>query len=96
MFFKHKEGNKVDPTLYKSLVGSLRYLTCTRPDILYAVGVVSRYLENPTITHLKEVKRTLRYLKGTTNFGLYYYVSNDYKLIGYNDSDWSGDMCRDS
>ena len=84
---KHEEGNKVDPTLYKSLVGSLCYLTCTRPDILYAVGVVSRYMENPTRTHLKAAKRILRYLKGITKFGLYYYVSNYYKLVGYNDSD---------
>ena len=65
---KHEKGNKVDPTLYKSLVGSLRYLTCTRPNILYAVGVVNRYMENPT-THLKVAKRILRYLKGTIDFG---------------------------
>nr|KYP66220.1 Retrovirus-related Pol polyprotein from transposon TNT 1-94 [Cajanus cajan] len=89
---KDEEGEKVDPTLYKSLVGSLRYLTCTRPDILYAVGVVSRYMEAPTTTHLKTAKRILRYIKGTTSFGLYYSNSNDYKLVGYSDSDWSGDM----
>ena len=45
---KHEEGNKGNPTLYKSLVESIRYLTCTRPDILYVVGVVNRYMENPT------------------------------------------------
>ena len=84
---KHEKGNKVDPTLYKSLVGSLRYLTCIRLDILYAVEVVSRYMENPTTTHLKVAKVILLYLKGTTDFGLYYYVSNDYKLVGYSDSD---------
>ena len=89
---KHEKGNKVDPTLYKSLVGSLHYLTCTRPDILYAVGVVSRYMENPTTTHLKATKRILRYLKGTTDFGLYYSVFYYYKLFGYSDSGWSRDM----
>ena len=89
---KHEEGNKVDPTLYKSLMGSLHYLTCTRPDILYAIGVVSRYMENPTTTHLKVAKRILHYLKGTTDFGLYYSIPNDYKLVGYSDSDWSGEM----
>jgi len=88
---KHEEGETVDPSLFKSLVGSLRYLTCTRPDILYAVGVVSRYMEHPTTTHLKAAKRILRYIKGTTNLGLYYSVSNDYKLVGYCDSDWGGD-----
>ena len=87
---KHEEGNKVDPILYKNIVGSLHYLTCIKPDILYAIGVVSRYMENPTTTiHLKAAKRILRYLKGTIDFGLYYSVSNDYKLVGYSDSDWS-------
>ncbi|KAG6498153.1 hypothetical protein ZIOFF_046062 [Zingiber officinale] len=60
---KHDEEEKVDPTFFKSLVESLRYLTCTRPDILYAVGLVSRYMEDPTTTHLKIAKRILRYIK---------------------------------
>ncbi|KAM2708962.1 hypothetical protein EV2_046705 [Malus domestica] len=88
---KHDEGESVDPTCFKSLVRSLRYLTCTRPDILYAVRLVSRYMENPTTTHLKTTKRILRYLKGTVNFGLFYSSSDNYKLVGYNDSDWVGD-----
>ncbi|XP_070675755.1 secreted RxLR effector protein 161-like [Malus domestica] len=88
---KHDEGESVDPTFFKSLVGSLRYLTCTRPDILYVVGLVSRYMENPTTTHLKTTKIILRYLKGTVNFGLFYSSSNNYKLVGYSDSDWAGD-----
>ncbi|KAG6504248.1 hypothetical protein ZIOFF_036579 [Zingiber officinale] len=61
---KHDKEEKVDPTFFKSLVGSLRYLTCTRPDILYVVGLVSRYMEDPTTTHLKIAKRILRYIKG--------------------------------
>ncbi|XP_070664609.1 uncharacterized mitochondrial protein AtMg00810-like [Malus domestica] len=64
---KHDEGESVDPTFFKSLGGSLRYLTCTKPDILYAVGLVSRYMENPTTTHLKTAKRILRYLKGDSD-----------------------------
>ncbi|KAG6512606.1 hypothetical protein ZIOFF_030731 [Zingiber officinale] len=60
---KHDDEEKVIPTFFKSLVGSLRYLTCTRPDILYAVGLVSRYMEDPTTTHLKIAKRILRYIK---------------------------------
>ncbi|KAM1937502.1 hypothetical protein FF1_015220 [Malus domestica] len=56
---KHDEGESVDPTFFKSLVGSLCYLTCTRPDILYVVGLVSRYMENPTTTLLKTAKRIL-------------------------------------
>ena len=89
---KHDEGGKVDPTLFKSLVGSLRYLTCTRPDILYAVGIVSRFMEAPTTTHFKTAKRILRYIKGTTNYGLFYSSSNNYEIVGYSDSDWSGDL----
>ncbi|KAG6499007.1 hypothetical protein ZIOFF_038763 [Zingiber officinale] len=60
---EHDEEEKVNPTCFKSLVGSLRYLTCTRPDILYAIGLVSRYIEDPTTTHLKIAKRILRYIK---------------------------------
>ncbi|KAG6509927.1 hypothetical protein ZIOFF_027935 [Zingiber officinale] len=89
---KHDKEEKVDPTFFKSLVGSLRYLTCTRPDILYAVGLVSRYMEDPTTTHLKIAKRILRYIKGMIDFGLLYSTSNHFKLEGYSDSDWGGDI----
>ncbi|XP_048432206.1 uncharacterized mitochondrial protein AtMg00810-like [Pyrus x bretschneideri] len=88
---KHDKGESVDPTFFKSLVGSLRYLTCIRPDIPYVVGLVSRYMENPTTTHLKTTKRILRYLKVTVNFGLFYSSSDNYKLARYSDSDWAGD-----
>ena len=89
---RHENGEKVDPTFFKSLVGSLRYLTCTRPDILFGVGLVSRYMEAPTFSHLKAAKRILRYIKGTLEHGLLYSFSNDFKLLGYCDSDWAGDV----
>jgi len=89
---KYGEGEKFDPTFFKSLVGSLQYLTCTRPDILYTIGQVSRYMEAPTNTHLKTTKRIFRYMKCTINFGLFYSSSIDFKLVGYSDSDWAGDM----
>ncbi|KAH9650236.1 hypothetical protein KPL70_026291 [Citrus sinensis] len=60
--------------------------------ILYAVGLVSRYMENPKTTHFKAAKRIIRDIKGTTNFGLLYSFSNDYKLVGYSDNDWGGDV----
>jgi len=82
----------VDPTIFRSLVGSLRYSTCTRPDILYGVGLVSRYMESPTITHSKAAKLILHYVKGTIDFGLLYPSSNGFKLVGYSDSDWGGDV----
>jgi len=89
---KFDEGEKVDPIFFKSLVGSLRYLTCTRPDILFAVRVVSRFMEAPTSTHLKVTRRILRYLKGTIDIGLFYSSSNDFNLMGFCDSDYAGDI----
>ncbi|BBG98714.1 ADP glucose pyrophosphorylase large subunit 1, partial [Prunus dulcis] len=73
----------VDATEYKQLVGSLLYLTATRPDLMYAVGLISRYMEKPTEMHLQAAKRILRYLKGTMELG-----------IGYKkgDSDYAGDV----
>ncbi|KAJ7964061.1 Retrovirus-related Pol polyprotein from transposon TNT 1-94 [Quillaja saponaria] len=89
---KHDVGEKVDPTLFRSLVGSLRYLTCTRPDILYVVGVVSLYMESPTSTHMKTAKRILRYLRGTLDYGLFYSSSHIIDLVGYCDSDFAEDL----
>ncbi|GKV53076.1 hypothetical protein SLEP1_g59622 [Rubroshorea leprosula] len=89
---KYDESTKVDPSLYRSLVGNLRYLTYTRPDILYGVGLVSRYMEAPTSTHMKMAKRVLRYIKGTIDYGLTYSFSTNFKLYGYSDNDWGGDV----
>ena len=84
---KVDEEEKVDSTLFKSLVGSLRYLTCKRPDILHATGLASCYVKTPTTTHFKSAKRIHRHLKGTIDFGLFYSIYA-YKLVGYSDSDW--------
>ncbi|KAK3026412.1 hypothetical protein RJ639_041424 [Escallonia herrerae] len=75
-----KEG-PIDQTLFRSLVGSLRYLTCTRPDILYAVSYISQYMENPTTYHFKVAKIILRYLKGIIDLGIFYHASGDMKLV---------------
>ena len=91
-FTQEEGGSKVNPTLYRSLIGSLRYLTHTRPDILFAVRILSRHMENPTQEHYIGVKRVLRYLKETENYGLLY-EKGDLRgeLIGYSDSDFAGD-----
>ncbi|CAL1405651.1 unnamed protein product [Linum trigynum] len=89
---KDDKGEKVNSTEFRSLVGSLRYLTCTRPDILYSVGLVSRYMEAPTMSHWNAAKRILRYIKGTIDHGLVYTKSETFKLVGYCNSDWAGDM----
>ncbi|CAL9028013.1 unnamed protein product [Prunus brigantina] len=71
-----------DATMYRQLVGSLIYLTLTRPDISYAVGVMSRYMQNPKKSHLDAVRRILRYVKSTIDYGLLYKKGEDCKLVG--------------
>ena len=73
-------------------MGSLRYLTCTRPDLLLSVGIVSRFMEEPIYSHWKALKRILRYVQGTLSLGLFYSRTEDYKLVGYSDSDRCGDI----
>jgi hypothetical protein len=68
----YDEGKVVDATLYRSLVGNLRYLTCTRPDITYGVDLVSRYMEEPKMTHWKTIKKILRYVKSILSHDLFY------------------------
>ncbi|XP_022032984.1 uncharacterized mitochondrial protein AtMg00810-like [Helianthus annuus] len=85
-----------DPTLYRSLVGALQYLTITRPDLSYAVNQLSQFLQNPTIDHFRAVKRLLRYIKRTLSFGLTYSHPHKPCVIGYSDADWARclDTCR--
>ena len=77
---------------YSSAIGSLMYaMLCTRPDICYAIGFVSRYQSNPERKHWIAVKRILAYLKGTADYSLCY-QGGDLRLIGYTDADWGGDL----
>ena len=89
---KDHEGKKVDSTLYKQIVGSLMYLTATRPDIMYSVSLISRYMENPTKIHLLVAKRILRYLQGTRDFGLFYKKGEKLELFGFTDNDYARDQ----
>ena len=75
---KFEEDKVMDPTLYKSLVESLRYLTYIRPDILYGVGLLSRFLEEPKSIYWKAVKRILRYIRGTISHRLMYSPSYNF------------------
>lgn len=85
---KDEGGELVDSTLYRSIIGERRYLVHTRPDISYSVGVLSRYMESPMRLHLNVVKKVLRYVKGTLDYGLVYNVgSGNYLLSCYSDSD---------
>ncbi|GJW19138.1 ribonuclease H-like domain-containing protein [Tanacetum coccineum] len=85
------EGSLVtDPTLYRSLAGSLQYLTFTRPDLSYAVQQLCLYMHDPREPHLNAMKRVLRYLRGTTDLGLQLFRSTTSQLIAYSDADWAG------
>ena len=83
-------GKSVDSCLYKSMIGSLLYLTASRPDISYSVGVCVRYQENPKKSHMIALKRIIKYVKATTDFGVQYSKDTNNILVGYSDSDWAG------
>ena len=63
-------GKSVDPSLYRSMIGSLLYLTASRPDISYSVGVCARYQANPKESHMTALKRIIKYIKTTADFGV--------------------------
>jgi hypothetical protein len=77
---------------YKQLVGSLLYLTATRPDMMFVTCLISRYMAKPMEIHLQAAKRALRYLKGTVNYGIHYKKGGDGELLAFTDSDYVGDM----
>ncbi|KAK2381799.1 putative mitochondrial protein [Trifolium repens] len=88
---KEETGSKVDQKLYRGMIGSLLYLTASRPDILYSVCLCARFQSAPREPHLTAVKRIFRYLKGTASLGLLYKKSLDCKLVGFCDADYAGD-----
>ncbi|XP_021804176.1 uncharacterized protein LOC110769168 [Prunus avium] len=80
----------VDENQYRQIVGSLLYLTVTRPDIMFAASLLARFMHCPTKKHCGTAKRVLRYIQGTIDYGIEYQKGNKAILIGYCDSDWSG------
>lgn len=88
---KDNGGKKIKDTLYKEIVGSLMYLTATRPNIMHVVSVISRYMECPTEIHLLAAKRIFRYLQGTKECGLFYKKGEKSYLFGFTNSDCAGD-----
>lgn len=82
---------RVDPSLYRQLVGSLLYLTHTRTDISFAVGLVSRFSQDPHESHWNAAKRILKHIQGTSKFGIQYTAGSS-QLEGFTDSDWAGSI----
>jgi hypothetical protein len=83
-------GNLVDQKLYRSMIGSLLYVTASRPDVMFSVCLCARFQSSPRESHLTATKRILRYLKSTPNVGLWYPKGSNFELIGYSDSDYAG------
>ncbi|GJY76828.1 copia protein [Tanacetum coccineum] len=88
---KDEEGESVDNTKYRVMIGSLLYLTAGRPDIMFCICLCARFQEVPKTSHLEAVKRIFRYIKGITNLGLWYPMGSSIETIVYADSDHAGD-----
>ena len=86
------QGNSVDPSLYRSMMGCLFYLTTSRPDISYNVGVCARYQANPKESYITVVKHIIKYVKSISNFVVWYDKDTNDVLAGYSDTDWVGNV----
>ncbi|KAL0533358.1 hypothetical protein IC582_030177 [Cucumis melo] len=87
---KDTTGEKVDSSLHRSIIRSLLYLTTSRPDIAFAVGVCARYQADPRTSHLHSTKRILKYITSTFKYGLWYTFDTTGVLVGYCYEDWAG------
>ena len=89
---KDEQGTSVDIKLYRSMIGSLLYLTASRPDIMFCVCLCARFQSCPKESHLVAVKRIIRYLKGTIEMGLWYLKTGQFFMTSFSDADYAG--CR--
>ncbi|KAM0012210.1 putative RNA-directed DNA polymerase [Helianthus debilis subsp. tardiflorus] len=89
--FMEEKAELADKERYQRLVGKLIYLSHTRPDIAYVVGVVSQFMHQPQVAHMEAVWRIIRYLKGTTGYGVLFQPNKHLEIEAYIDADWAGD-----
>ena len=85
-----ESGVSIDITKYRGMIGSLLYLMASRPDIMFSVCLCARFQANPKESHITTVKRIMKYLKGTTNVGLWYPKGSICNLVGYFDAYYAG------
>ena len=85
------ESQLADATQYRQLIGSLLYVTITRPDIAFAVNMMARFMQKPYVEHLQATKKILKYLAGTQDLALKFTKLSSIGLVGYSDSDYGGD-----
>ncbi|GJV08113.1 putative ribonuclease H-like domain-containing protein [Tanacetum coccineum] len=90
LLLKDEDGEEVDVHMYRSMIGSLMYLTSSRPDIMFVVCACARYQVNPKVSHLPTVKRIFMYFKGQPKLGLWYPKDSPFDLVAYTDSDYAG------
>lgn len=93
---KDVSGKDVDQTLYRSMIGSLLYLTASRPDIAFSVGVCARFQACPKESHLLAVKRIIKYVNGTLEYRIWFTMNTNADIAGYTDANWAGsvDDCK--
>ena len=85
---KNDDTKEVDQTTYRSMIRKLQYVVHTRPDIALAVGMVERFSGSPKENHMMEIKRIMRYLKGTEDYGLLYKKGGNFDLKAFTNSDY--------
>ncbi|GKD58260.1 hypothetical protein Tco_1295769 [Tanacetum coccineum] len=88
---KDDEADSVDSSKYRGMIGSLLYLTTSRPDIMFSVCLCAHFQENPKTTYLEAIKHIFRYVRGTTHLGLWYPKRTRIETIVYADFDYAGD-----
>nr|GFA94389.1 hypothetical protein [Tanacetum cinerariifolium] len=93
---KDPNGEDVDVHTYRLMIGSLMYLTSSRPDIMFAVCAYAHFQVTPKASHLHVVKRIFRYLKGKPHLGLWYHKDSPFNLVAYSDSDYAGTVVATS
>ncbi|XP_031281495.1 uncharacterized protein LOC116140003 [Pistacia vera] len=89
---KNDGKKRVDESMFRGLVGCLLYLTATRPDLMFVASYLSRFMSCPSESHYRAAKRVLRYVKGTSNLGIWFKRAEKLVLQGYTDSDWGGSL----
>ena len=89
---KNDDIDEVNQTLYRSMIGKLQYVVHNRPDIALLVGIVARFFANPKENHMMVIKRIMRYLKCTEDYGLYSKNNENFELRAYRDADWVGNI----
>ena len=89
---KDKGAAFENPSLYRSIVGSLQYLTLTRPEIAFTVNKLSQFLANPLVIHWQACKRVMRYLQCTADLGLQFYASGSLTISAFSNADWGSNL----